>query len=207
MAKLIAVTGSTGGLGGEVARQLAAGGHRQRLVVRDAGRAPRLAGAEVATASYDDRHPMVKALTGADTLFFVSGHEGPDRVAQHTSLIDAAAEAGVRRIVYTSFLGAAPHATFSFARDHAATEQAVIAAGIELTSLRHSLYAEAACAFVGADGIMRGPAGVGRIAWLPRYDAARLATTVLTEQGHEGQIYDVSGPEAISLADTATILL
>src|SRR5690606_26016787 len=72
---LIAVTGATGGVGGRVARRLADAGQWQRLLVRDLGRAPRLAGAEVARASYDDPVAMRRALRGVHTLFLVSAHE------------------------------------------------------------------------------------------------------------------------------------
>jgi uncharacterized protein YbjT (DUF2867 family) len=140
------------------------------------------------------------------TLLLVSGHESPERVALHRSAIDGARLAGVERIVYTSFMGAAPNATFPFARDHGATELAIREAGISLTSMRNSLYADVAPRFVGADGVIRAPAGHGRVAWVARADVARLAAVLLIEPGHEGQIYDVSGPHAIDLHETARIL-
>ena len=202
----IAVTGATGGLGGRVARELSARGLEQRLIVRDPARAPQLPGAEVAAASYEDSEAMARALDGASTLFLVSGHEDPDRISLHRKAIEGARLAGVQRIVYTSFMGAAPHATFPYARDHRATEQTVRDAGISLTSMRNSLYADVAPRFVGDDGVIRAPAGHGCVAWVARADVARLAAVLLTEPGHEGQIYDVSGPHAIDLHETARIL-
>jgi uncharacterized protein YbjT (DUF2867 family) len=202
----VAVTGATGDLGGRVARALAARGVDQRLIVRDPARAPQLPGADVAIASYEDSEAMARALTGVNVLFLVSGHEDPDRVSLHRSAIEGARLAGVERIVYTSFMGAAPQATFTYARDHCATEQAVRGAGINLTSMRNALYADVAPRFVGADGVIRAPAGHGRVAWVARADVARLAAVLLTEPGHEGQIYDVSGPHAVDLHQTARIL-
>jgi len=202
----IAVTGATGDLGGRVARELAAQGVGQRLIVRNPTAAPRLPGAEVAVAAYEDSEAMAKALDGIGTLFLVSGHEDPDRVSLHRKAIEGARLAGVERIVYTSFMGAAPNATFPYARDHCATECAVREAGISLTSMRSSLYADVAPRFVGADGVIRAPAGHGRLAWVARADVARLAAVLLVEPGHEGQIYDVSGPHAIDLHETARIL-
>lgn len=202
----IAVTGASGGLGGRVARELSARGLPQRLIVRDPARAPQLPGAEVAAASYEDPEAMARALGGTSTLFFVSGHEGPDRIALHRNVIEGARRAGVERIVYTSLMGAAPGATFPYARDHGATEQAVRAAGISLTSMRNALYADVAPHFVGQDGVIRAPAGHGRVAWVARADVARLAAVLLSEPGHEGQTYDVSGPHAIDLHETARIL-
>src|SRR5215207_11775896 len=104
-AELIAVTGVTGGLGGRVARRLAERGVAQRLVVRDPGRAPALDGAEVAPGSYDDPDGLRRAFQGARTLFMVSASEDPDRLALHGNVVDAAADAGVERVVYTSFFG------------------------------------------------------------------------------------------------------
>ena len=202
----IAVTGATGELGGRVARELSSRGLEQRLIVRDPARAPKLPGAAVVTASYEDSETMARALEGASTLFLVSGHEDPDRISLHRKAIEGARLAGVERIVYTSFMGAAPNATFPYARDHGATEQAVREAGISLTSMRDTLYADFAPRFVGDDGVIRAPAGHGRVAWVARADVARLAAVLLTEPGHEGQIYDVSGPHAIDLYETARIL-
>ncbi len=202
----IAVTGASGGLGGRVARELSTRGVEQRLIVRDPARAPQLPGADVAVAAYEDSDAMARALEGASTLFLVSGHEDPDRVSLHRRAIEGARLAGVERIVYTSFMGAAPLATFPFARDHAETEQAIRETGISLTSMRSALYADVAPQFVGADGVIRAPAGHGRLAWVARADVARLAVVLLTEPGHEGQTYDVSGPHAIDLHETARIL-
>ncbi|HVV13007.1 SDR family oxidoreductase [Amycolatopsis sp.] len=200
----IAVTGVTGQLGSRVARLLAERELPQRLIVRDAGRAPSLPGAEVAQASYENG--FREALSGVSTLFLVSGHEGLHRMAEHRAAVQAAAEAGVDRVVYTSFMGAAPLASFTFAREHAETERLIAGAGLRLTALRNTLYADVAPHFVGADGVLRGPAGRGRIAWVSRTDIARLAVEVLLDPSHAGQVYDVSGPEAIDLDETARLL-
>ncbi len=202
----IAVTGATGDLGGRVARELATRGVQARLIVRDPTAAPRLPGAEVAVASYEDSEAMAAALDGIGTLLLVSGHEDPDRISLHRKAIEGARLAGVERIVYTSFMGAAPGATFPYARDHCATELAIREAGISLTAMRNSLYADMAPRFVGADGVIRAPAGHGRVAWVARSDVARLAAVLLMQPGHEGQVYDVSGPHAIDLNETARIL-
>ncbi|HEY5248693.1 MAG TPA: SDR family oxidoreductase [Dermatophilaceae bacterium] len=202
----IAVTGATGGLGGRIARELSSRGVEQRLVVRDSLSAPRLPGADVAVAAYEDSEAMAKALEGIGTLLLVSGPEDPDRISLHRKAVEGARLAGVERIVYTSFMGASPSATFPFARDHCATELAIREAGISLTAMRNSLYADVAPQLVGADGVIRGPGGHGRLAWVARADVARLAAVLLVEPGHEGQIYDVSGPHAIDLHETARIL-
>ena len=121
---------------------------------------------------------MARALDGTNTLFLVSGHEDPDRVSLHRKAVEGARLAGVERIVYTSFMGAAPDATFPYARDHRAAEQAIRDAGISLTSMRNTLYADSAPRFVSPDGVIRAPAGHGRVAWVARADVARLAAVL-----------------------------
>jgi uncharacterized protein YbjT (DUF2867 family) len=168
----IAVTGATGGLGGRVARRLAARGVAQRLIVRDAARAAKLANAEVATAAYLDRPAMASALHGIHTVFFVSAFEAADRLRHHKAAVDAFVEAGVRRVVYTSFLGTAPDATFTFARHHCQTEDYLEAAGLSFVALRNSLYADLMPHLV-TDGVVRGPAGEGRFAPVGRSSRPR----------------------------------
>ncbi len=202
----IAVTGATGALGGRVAARLAAAGVAQRLVVRAPGRAPSLPHTEVAQASYDDPESLRRALTGVETVFLVSAGEDRDRVRLHLGAVDAAVAAGVHTIVYLSFLAAAPDATFTFARDHFATEQHIRAAGVDHTFLRNSLYLDLVPGWVGADGVIRGPAGHGRVAWVSRDDIADVAAAVLTTDGHHGRTYDVTGPTAMTVAETADVL-
>jgi nucleoside-diphosphate-sugar epimerase len=90
---LIAVTGSTGALGGRVAARLAAAGVRQRLVVRDPARAPDLPDVEIVQATYDDAGALRSAFSGADAVFLVSAAEHPERVQDlHRRFVDAGAD-------------------------------------------------------------------------------------------------------------------
>jgi NAD(P)H dehydrogenase (quinone) len=202
----LAVTGATGGLGGRVARRLADRGVAQRLVVRDPARAPELPGAEVVRAAYGDGEAMRRALDGVDTLLLVSASEDVDRVRLHTGAVDAAVAAGVQRIVYTSFLACAPDATFTFARDHWHTEQHVRGSGLRHTFLRDSIYLDYFPLFVGGDGVIRGPAGDGRVAAVARDDIADVAVAVLLGDGHDGRTYDLTGPEAFTFHQAAEAL-
>ena len=203
---LIGVTGATGGIGGRVATGLASRGLKQRLVVRDASRAPDL-GAQVAEAGYRDGAGMRAALDGVETLFLVSGGESFDRVAEHFSAVDAAAAVGVSRIVYLSFMGAAPDAVFTFARDHAATEERIAETDLDHTFLRSCMYADYVPVFAGPDGVIRGPAGRGRAAFVARDDIADVAAAVVADgSGHSGKTYDMTGPEALSLDEAAALL-
>jgi uncharacterized protein YbjT (DUF2867 family) len=204
---VICVTGSTGQLGGRVARRLAAADVAQRLVVRDVTRAPMLPGATTTTAGYGDEAAVRRALDGATTVLMVSASEGPDRLAQHRSFVDGAVAAGVRHLVYTSFIGAASDATFTLARDHAATEEHIRAAGVPFTFLRDNLYADFLPFLVGDDGVIRGPAGDGRAAVVAQDDIADAATAVLLDPApHAGRTYDLTGPQALSLAEIAATI-
>jgi NAD(P)H dehydrogenase (quinone) len=204
-AGVIAVTGATGGLGGRVARRLAEQGARQRLVVRDPARAPALAGAEVAIGSYDDPDSLRRAFEGARTLFMVSASEDPDRMRLHANVVEAASDAEVDRVVYTSFFGAARDCTFTFGRDHWHTEELIRGSGLRHTFLRDNLYIDFLPLMVGADGVIRGPAGDGRAAAVTRDDIADVAVAVLgvAGDGHDGRTYDMTGPEAFTLAEAA----
>jgi NAD(P)H dehydrogenase (quinone) len=201
----VVVTGVTGGLGGRVARRLAERGVGQRLVARDPGRAPELAGAQVAAGSYDDRDSLRRAFAGAHTLFMVSASEDPDRLRLHANVVGAATDAGVERVVYTSFFGAAPDCSFTFGRDHWHTEELIKGSGLRFTMLRDNLYLDFLPLMVGADGVIRGPAADGRVAAVARDDIADVAAAVLLADGdrHDGRSYDLTGPEAPTMAEVA----
>jgi len=201
-----AVTGAAGAVGGRVARRLEALGLPQRLVVRDPAKAPEVGGAQVVAGSYADGESMRRALDGIDTLFLVSGRESRTRLEEHYSVVDAAAAAGVRRVVYTSFLAAAPDATFILARDHYATEERIRSTALAYTFLRDSMYLDSVPMMVWADGVIRGPAGDGRVACVARDDVADVAVVAMTQAGHEGATYDVTGPEARTLTEMAAVL-
>lgn len=208
MPPVIAVSGATGRIGGLVARRLAAAGVSQRLLCRDPSKLAdltELPGAVVAPpAEYGDAEAMRAAVAGADTLFLVSARESADRVREHITAVDAAVAAGVRRIVYVSFQGAAPDATFTFARDHWHTERHIRGLDLPYTFLRDSFYLAAFPAMTGADGVLRGPAGRGRVAAVAHEDVAGVAAAVLTAPGeHDGATYDVTGPAALTLTEVA----
>ena len=205
----LAVSGSTGALGGRVAGTLADLGVEQRLIVRDASRAPRLDGAEVRAVpgGYADPEGYREALAGVGTLFLVSAEEAPDRVAQHRNAVEAAVAAGVERIVYTSFLGAAADSTFLLGRDHWATEEAIREAGVAFTFLRDSFYMDFIPYFAGPERTFRGPAGTGRLSPVSRDDVAAVAVQVLAARGsHDGKAYGLTGPELFTLTEAAVRL-
>lgn len=199
----VAITGATGHIGGRVARLL--GDKVSRLVVRDASRAPDLPGRpQVAEAAYGDGAAARVALTGVDTLFMVSASESPTRSDEHRTFITAAADAGVRHLVYTSFAAAAPDATFTLGRDHFDAERAIVATGMEYTLLRDNFYADFFPLFADERGVIRGPAGDGRVAAVARADVADVAAAVLADPAaHRNATYTLTGPEAVTMTEAA----
>jgi NAD(P)H dehydrogenase (quinone) len=200
----LAITGSSGHIGGLVAQHLANAGLSQRLLLRTVEKAPSLPGAVAVQSSYENTDAARTALADVTTLFMVSGSESEDRVDQHRAFVDAAAAAGVDHIVYLSFFGAAPDAVFTLARDHWATEQHIIESGMSYTFLRDNLYTDFFINMVGEGGVLRGPAADGRVASVTRADIARVAAVVLRNPAeHVGKTYDLTGPEALTMEEVA----
>jgi uncharacterized protein YbjT (DUF2867 family) len=202
MNRTIAVTGATGAVGGLVVRGLADDFRIDlRILVRDAARAPDI-DTDVRECSYSDLDASVEALRGVDTLLMVSAAEAEDRRQQHRTFITAAATAGVRHVVYTSFAGAAPDASFTLARDHHDAEQAIRDSGLAWTFLRDNFYLDVLPTFADEHGVVRGPAGDGRVAAVAGADVADAAVAVLrAPDDHADTAYTLTGPEALTLTE------
>jgi uncharacterized protein YbjT (DUF2867 family) len=115
--------------------------------------------------------------------------------------------AGASRLVYLSFVAAAPDSTFSLGRHHWATEEHIRASGVAWTFLRMSMYMDFIPNFAGPDDVIRGPAGEGRVAAVLRDDLASAAAAVLKDPGaHAGAVYELTGPSALSLGEAAEAL-
>jgi uncharacterized protein YbjT (DUF2867 family) len=202
---LIGNTDPLGEVGRRVARRLADRGIRQRLIAPDDSPTPNLPYSErAAMTGYGDLESMREAASGVETLFLIPVREHPERVRLHATAVDAAVAAGVTRVVYSSFLGAGPNSTFTLARDHYATEEHIRSTGVAFTFLRGSAYLEVLRFIIGPDDLIRGPAGDGRLAPVARDDMAdTVAAVLISEGGHDGETYDVTGPETVSLQQVA----
>lgn len=203
----IAITGATGQLGRIAVEKLKERTNAENLValVRTPEKAAEL-GIEARAFDYSKPENLAESLKGIDTLFLISGSEIGQREAQHKNVINAAKEAGVKSIVYTSIL----HATTSdmaLAPEHAATEKALAESGIKNTILRNGWYTEnyagSIPGAIGA-GAYIGSAGEGKISSATREDFAEAAAVVLTTEGHENKVYELAGDEAYTLADLAS---
>ena len=190
-----------------MADRLATKGVPLRLLVRDPDRAPDLPGATPVVAPFADGDAVRAALEGVETAFMVSASEAADRAQQHVTFVEAAAAAGVRHLVYLSFQGASPESTFTFARDHAVTEEAIRASRMSWTFLWDSFYADFMPGLVGDAGIIRGPGGDGRVAVVAQDDIADAAAAVLLDPAaHAGRTYTLTGPAALSFTEIAAIV-
>jgi uncharacterized protein YbjT (DUF2867 family) len=113
----------------------------------------------------------------------------------------------VERIVYISFYGAAPDATFAHARLHWETEEYLRSADLATVMLRDNLYLDFMTALMGEDGVIRGPAGDGRVSAVAQDDIADAAAVVLRDPArHDGKVYDLTGPEELTMTEIAGIL-
>ncbi|WP_175407668.1 SDR family oxidoreductase [Streptomyces sp. TRM64462] len=206
----IVVTGATGQLGRLVIDALLDGGTPAAsvaAVVRDKEKAADLAarGVELRIADYDRPETLADAFEAGDRVLLISSSEVGRRVAQHTAVITAAKAAGVAQLAYTGLLGG-PDADFDLAAEHKVTEQVVLDSGLPYTFLRNGWYTEnytENLAPVLAHGAVVGNAGEGRIASAARADYAAAAAAVLTQDGHLGAAYELSGDTAWSLAEYA----
>lgn len=205
----IAVTGATGHLGGLTIDAILARGVAASdvlAIVRDPAKAARLPeGVRVAEASYEDQAALTAALTGVDTLLFVSGSEPGKRAAQHRNVVAAAQEAGVGFIAYTSLLDADTSA-LSLAEEHVITEKLLADSGIDHAVLRNGWYWEnyaSALSGAAASGEFHGAAGEGLVSGAARKDYAEAAAVVGTTPGHAGKVYELAGDPALSYPQIA----
>lgn len=199
----ILITAASGHLGRHVLDSLLARGVAPGTIRAGARRPDTLTtyaerGVEVVHLDYTDAASVELAVKGADSVLLISGTEQGQRVAQHGTVVAAAAAAGVGHLVYTS----APKAddtTLVLAPEHRGTEELVRASGVPFTILRNNWYAEnyaGALATARATGELVTSAGEGRVASAARADYAEAAAVVLTGPGHAGQTYELGGDEA-----------
>ena len=203
----IVITGASGQLGRRVAELVLEQTADVILATRTPETLSGLAG-DVRRADFDDPASLDAAFAGGSRLLLVSLPTIGARVPQHIAAIDAAARAGVGSIAYTSIVNPGPENPSAVAAEHLQTEDAIRASGLAWTFLRNSIYADLqarSAAAALATGQLVTNAGDGRTALVTREDCARVAAAVLVGDGHEGQAYDVTGPEALSADDLAAI--
>ncbi|AKD53672.1 SDR family oxidoreductase [Spirosoma radiotolerans] len=207
---MILVTGATGGLGHQTidflltttpAAEIAA-------LVRDLNKATDLVkqGVDVRQADYVDYPGLVQAFQGIEKVLLVSAVAFTDRVRQHQNVIDAAKEAGVKHLFYTSIQRSTNFVMPEVTESDLATEAYLKASGLTYTILKNGYYFEGLSYLIGSevpDTEIRFPAGEGKIAFVKRTELAAATAALLTSEGHENQEYTLSGSEAYSFDDIA----
>jgi len=211
----ILITGASGQYGTGVTDRLIAQGRAQDLILltrTPAKLAHRQAqGCTVRYGDFDAPESLIPAAQGADKMLLISATRVGARVAQHKAAIDAAAKAGVKHIVYTSFIGIDdPANPAEVCHDHRETERLIRQSPCAFTCLRDAHYADAMILMAGpqvmASGQWLANAGEGREAMVWREDCIASAVAVLTGANHEGQTYNITGPDLQTFEQVAQIL-
>ena len=165
-------------------------------------------GCDVRFGDYSEPDSLPAAYAGAERMLLISASDIEIRAEQHRAAIRAAVAVGVRHIVYTSGLNPEPPNPAAVGPSHYATEQALVASGLSWTVLRDSLYSEyqvPEAAQAIASGRLTHNRGNGEIAYVSREDCAAVAAAVVAGPGHEGCVYDVTGPELFTPRDLAML--
>lgn len=211
---MIIVTGGTGQLGSQIVDRLLerVPADRVGVSVRDTTRAGDLAarGVRVRRGDFTDPHSLTEAFEGATQVLLVSTNQtGEAAIAQHVAAIEAARDAGARRILYTSHQGAADDSFFAPMSDHVATERYLSKVSAPFTALRNGFYASTIPRLLGRaleTGELVAPAD-GPVSWTTHADLAEAAAVVLTDEGRfDGATPPLTAPAALDLADIADIL-
>lgn len=206
----VAVTGASGQLGTLVAQHLLTLTDPSDVVLisRSPEKLSGFAGAQTRRGDFSDPSTLPEAFAGVDTLLLISTDSVDDRLEGQVAAIDAAAKAGVRRIVYTSVTRPEDANPAQVVPSHDATEKALQDSGVAWTFLRNNLYSDMQRGTIdgaAATGQLVTNIGEGRTAYVTREDCAAVAAHVLVQDGHENRAYDVTGPDAIGADDLAAL--
>lgn len=215
---MILVTGATGRFGSKAVEYLLKNGvHPSEIsvLVRDAAKAGRLKeqDVQVREGDYADHTSMVKAFQDVERLLLVSSNDRgamENRTQHHKNAIRAAVEAGVKHLVYTSFVrkpGFEGSPISSFQNSHVESEQYLKESGMEYTILQNGIYAEMIPVFIGdkvaESGTIVFPAGEGKASWVLLEELAEAASNVLTTDGHKGKTYTLTHTESVGFKTIA----
>ena len=212
---MILVTGATGHFGKSIIEFLLKKGISSTNIialVRDEEKATDLKnqGVVVRTGDYDNYTSLVNAFKGVEKLLFVSGSDIVNRNAQHQNVVSAAKEAGVKHVVYTSFLGKDETETsplWIVIESHLKTENWLKESELDYTILKNTLYMDLVRAFLGENvlesGVIYLPAGNGTVGAVLRSEMAEATANILTSDNHSGKTYQFTNNNAFSYQEVA----
>ena len=207
---MILVTGAGGTVGSEVVRQLKAAGAPFRAAYHDQKKAEaaRAEGIDATVIDYTRPETLQQAFEGVEKVFLLSGG-APDQTQREINAVEAAKAAGVRHIVKLSVIGAETE-SYSFAKVHRPVEQAIEASGVAWTHLRPNGFMQNLQNYmigtIQSQGAFYSSIGDTRIAHVDVRDIAAVAVKVLTEPGHEGRAYTLTGPAGLTYSEMAAQL-
>jgi uncharacterized protein YbjT (DUF2867 family) len=207
---MILVTGATGNLSFEVARQLAQQGVPFRGLVHSPqkGAAVEQLGGEAVVGDFDDPASLDRALVGVEKAFLLTPPEEPQSDWER-NFVDAALRSGLRHLVYLSMRDAVMDSPTRLARSHAITEEYVRQVGLPFTFLRPNSWMENILAFIPTivrQGVFFSAIGDAPVSYVAVADIAASAVAALTGDGHEGRTYDLTGPEALTFWEVSDVL-
>jgi NAD(P)H dehydrogenase (quinone) len=211
----LGITGASGKYGHQAAKAILSRVAAENLVLIT--RSPeKLAefqgyGCAIRKGDFDDPESMGSSLHDVDRLLLISTGRVGSRIPQHARAIEASRTAGVKHIVYTSFVGVDDADNPAIVvKDHRETERLLRSSGMAWTILRDSQYADAMVQGVApmalGSGTWRSIAGEGRIALVTRDDCVACAVAVMTGGGHENRVYNITGSERLRFHDVAQVL-
>ncbi len=210
----IVITGASGAFGRMAAEGLLTKVEPSKLVLvtRTPAALAQFAarGVQVRFGDFDQPESLREAFAGADKVLLISTLDvGERRRRQHKSAIAAAIAGGVRHVVYTSSVGIHPHSPAFVIEDHLFTEEALRRSGMAFTFMRDAQYAEVITTMIAPGAIAAGEwlssAADGCMAFVSKKDCVESAVAVLTSSGHEGAVYEITGPELLTFGDCARI--
>lgn len=196
---MIFVTGATGTIGSSTVKALKARGARFKVGTRSPDKL-KGSGVDAVAFDWDKPETYASALQGVEKVFILTPLS--DKQTEYTqALVDAAKKAGVKHLVKLSVMGADAEPGIFLGRQHKASENAMKASGLAWTMLRPTFFMENFVNFYGVDPKKDSqvylPHGQGKAAWVDGRDIGEVAAAVMTTPGHEGKVYDLTGPEAL----------
>jgi len=207
----ILITGATGNTGLPLVQKLSSEGVVIRAMVHSPDKKAlleRYKGVEVIVADYIDRPSLERALVGIEKVYLVSP-PSPDQVGVQTNFVNIARLNGVKHIVKLSALGTAADSPVGLLRMHAEIEAHIRRSGMAFTFLRPHFFMEnllGNVATVLKDGVIYSPMGESAMSMVSVVDIAAVTAQILTGTGHEGKVYTITGPEAVTYARIAQVL-
>ncbi|MEJ2600219.1 MAG: SDR family oxidoreductase [Anaerolineales bacterium] len=202
---MILITGATGNVGRQLTQQLLDAGQPMRLLTRDRNKLSNLDGrVEIAVGDLDKPETIRAALEGIERLFLVTAS-----TQQDVDVLRAAKDAGVRHVVKLSTFEAVDPMMAEHVKWHREREQLIRASGLAWTFLRPTMFMSTALDWaktIRQEGVFYYPGGEGKVPAVDTWDVAAVAAVALTESGHQGQAYALTGPEALSFGEMAEVL-